>query len=452
MNNKQYVASLEAELEKRNEIEYLRDNTLGTIQIGEKQIGKINGYRYKVLIRDKQPLEGVLSREEMDLIYRLYSAEGSNLQQRTVSRYFPNFTFQNFKRILRAFNITKASSPMAPHLLEEKSTEELVNLTIQGKENDYLRKLEQDRTKLTEIRLKEALKENQSLKDKATKINDILNLDTTKDFIKFTKKPDLNTGSFFIVHLSDLHIGAYNSNEGVYHSKYDEQEVERRLGEIITTINSNTYDNIVVMNYGDSVDSYKKETTRGGHELPTVLTDKEQSKVYLRVMQKFFNSLTKLSNNVYYFCVGESNHDGNWGWLNNVVLANSIELLGVTSYVATKPIEHTTIAGKYFVYLHGKDNINQFKGFPLTLDVKTENYFNEYLDRNGIYNNQEVYVMKGDLHQSAITRGKRFTYHSVSSLFGSSNWIMANFGNTAWGCDYTVISEDGVVTNGLIRD
>ena len=93
----------------------------------------------------------------MDLIYRLYSAEGSNLQQRTVSRYFPNFTFQNFKRILRAFNITKASSPMAPHLLEEKSTEELVNLTIQGKENDYLRKLEQDRTKLTEIRLKEAL-------------------------------------------------------------------------------------------------------------------------------------------------------------------------------------------------------------------------------------------------------------------------------------------------------
>ena len=101
MNNKQYDASLEAELEKRNEIEYLRDNTLGTIQIGEKQIGKINGYRYKVLIRDKQPLEGVLSREEMDLIYRLYSAEGSNLQQRTVSRYFPNFTFQNFKRILR---------------------------------------------------------------------------------------------------------------------------------------------------------------------------------------------------------------------------------------------------------------------------------------------------------------------------------------------------------------
>ena len=74
------------------------------------------------------------------------------------------------------------------------------------------------------------------------------------------------------------------------------------------------------------------------------------------------------------------------------------------------------------------------------------------MDRNGIYSNQEVYVMKGDLHQSAITRGKRFTYHSVSSLFGSSNWIMANFGNTAWGCDYTIISDEGLVTTGLIRD
>lgn len=452
MNKTEYDASLEAELEKRNEIEYLRDNTLGTVQIGEKQLGKINGYRYKVLIRDKQPLEGVLSREEMDLIYRLYSAEGSNLQQRTVSRYFPNFTFQNFKRILRAFNITKASSPMAPHLLEEKSTEELVNLTIQGKENDYLRKLEQDRTKLTEIKLRGVIKENQLLKDKISKVTDILNIEPTKDFIKFNKKPDLGKGSYFIVHLSDIHVGAHNSLDGVYQNKYDEQEIERRLNEIINTINTGNYDNIVVMNYGDSLDSYKGETTRGGHDLPTLLTDKEQSKLYLKLMQKFFNSLTKISNNVYYFCVGESNHDGNWGWINNMALATSLELLGVTSYVATKPIEYTVIAGKYFVYMHGKDNINQFKGFPLTLDIKTENYFNEYLDRNGIYSNQEVYVVKGDLHQSAITRGKRFTYHSVSSLFGSSNWIMANFGNTSWGCDYTTISDEGLVTTGLIRD
>ena len=101
MNNKSYDASLEAELEKRNEIEYLRDNALGSIQIGDRIVGKISGYRYKVLIRDKQPLEGVLSREEMDLIYRLYSSEGSNLQQRTIARYFPNITFQNFKRIIK---------------------------------------------------------------------------------------------------------------------------------------------------------------------------------------------------------------------------------------------------------------------------------------------------------------------------------------------------------------
>jgi hypothetical protein len=452
MNNKSYDASLEAELEKRNEIEYLRDNTLESIQIGERTVGKISGYRYKVLIRDKQPLEGVLSREEMDLIYRLYSSEGSNLQQRTVARYFPNITFQNFKRIIRAFNITKASSPLAPHLLEEKSTDELVTLTIQGKENDYLRKLEQDRTKLTEQKLKEVLKENQSLKDKVSKINDILSIPANKSSeLRFQRKPILEHGSYFIVNLSDIHIGAYNSNESVYYNKYDEVEIERRLGEILSSIDE-SYDNIVVFNYGDSLDSYKKETTRGGHELPTILTDKEQSKMYLKIMQRFFNNLVKICPNVSYFCVGESNHDGNWGWINNVALANIIELSGVSTYIANKSIEYVQIAGKYFVYMHGKDNQNQFKGFPLTLDVKTENYFNEYLDKQGIGSSEEVYVIKGDQHQSAITRGKRFTYVSVSSLFGSSGWIMANFGNTPWGCDYMTISETGLVTHGLIRD
>ena len=102
--------------------------------------------------------------------------------------------------------------------------------------------------------------------------------------------------------------------------------------------------------------------------------------------------------------------------------------------------------------MHGKDNQNQFKGFPLTLDVKTENYFNEYLDKQGISSSEEVYIIKGDLHQSAITQGKRFTYVSVSSLFGSSDWIMANFGNTPWGCDYMTISKTGLVAHGLIRD
>ena len=137
-------ASIDESFENRAQITMDRDNS-ESIKAGDKMIGKITSYRFNILIRDKAPLTGVLTREEVDLMYRLYSSEGSNLSQRTVSRYFPNFTFQEFKKILKAFNITKASSPVAPHILEEKSTEDLVKLTIQNKENDFLRKLEQDR-------------------------------------------------------------------------------------------------------------------------------------------------------------------------------------------------------------------------------------------------------------------------------------------------------------------
>lgn len=87
-----------------------------------------------------------------------------------------------------------------------------------------------------------------------------------------------------------------------------------------------------------------------------------------------------------------------------------------------------------------------FKNWPLVLNEKTENIINEFMDSNYI---QEAIVIKGDLHQSAVTYGKRFTYRSVGSLFGSSGWIMKNFGNTKAACDY-MIMEDNKCYNGRI--
>ena len=61
----------------------------------------------------------------------------------------------------------------------------------------------------------------------------------------------------------------------------------------------------------------------------------------------------------------------------------------------------------------------------------------------------KIVVVKGDLHQSATTKGKFFTYKSVGSLFGASNWIHANFGKTEWACDYSLLCGslrlDGVI-------
>ena len=90
-----------------------------------------------------------------------------------------------------------------------------------------------------------------------------------------------------------------------------------------------------------------------------------------------------------------------------------------------------------------------YRNLPLTLDNRTELYINEYIQRNQLTG--DIIFVKGDLHQSAITHGKFFTYKSVSSLFGSSNWIHANFGYTDWGCDYEILTTQGSMS-GIIKD
>ena len=150
----QYDASVDAQMEDRSRVEIIRDETQRvSTQYGER--GRITGYTYYISIRNKPALSGNLTREEMDLMYRLYSNEGDNLTQRSIARLFPHITFQDFKRILKAFNITKASAPIAPHLIEEKSTDELVMLHHQNDETKFLRRIEQDREKQTEKQLKE---------------------------------------------------------------------------------------------------------------------------------------------------------------------------------------------------------------------------------------------------------------------------------------------------------
>ena len=90
-----------------------------------------------------------------------------------------------------------------------------------------------------------------------------------------------------------------------------------------------------------------------------------------------------------------------------------------------------------------------FKNLPLTLDVKTENFINEYLDNKQIFGNKVVFV-KGDLHQSATTYGRRFTYKSVGSLFGSSEWIHKNFGNTPACTDYSIIDGTKIIDGRIV--
>lgn len=90
-----------------------------------------------------------------------------------------------------------------------------------------------------------------------------------------------------------------------------------------------------------------------------------------------------------------------------------------------------------------KDSYNQSRQFPLTLNPQTELYFNNYIQENN-FKADKIFVVKGDLHQYAYTSGKQFDYISVGSMYATSNYIAANWGNTPWSINYAIVNHNNV--------
>lgn len=448
-------ASVDATFDGRAVISVGRDDSK-SIKVGEEMVGKIAGYKFKILVRNKPAIEGEFTREEVDLMFRLYSAEGSNLTQRTISRYFPNYTFQDFKKILKAFGLTKASAPIAPHVMEEKTTDELIALTLQNKENDFLRKLEQDRTRLTETKLREMTGKYYDLKQQAANFSEFLGtLNITGAAVVNT--PLVKNDVTIMVYLSDMHIGASVSDYSIYGNNFNYETATERLFKIYEKARSLALvtgaTNIIVCNNGDALDGYNAETTRGGHALPQNMNNKDQFKNYIQMMTSFFSNLTSCGQfeNIKYISVEGGNHDGDFGFMANKALESVLNIVtpNIEVRIFEKYIEHFTVGVHTFVLCHGKDAKDVFKNMPLVINDKTENQIREYLDYNEI-TGKNVHFIKGDLHQSATTYAKKFRYKAVASFFGSSEWIHKNFGNTPPACDFDIVDGDSILETRLI--
>lgn len=299
--------TIEESFDSRTSSTFIREGEL--IKVEGNKIKKITSYKFDILIKDKPTFSGELSRTEMELIYRLYSSEGANLAVKSLAREFPQYTQQEIKKILRAFSITKACSPLAPHQTEEMSVNDAVDFSVRIKENTIIKKAEEERIRRNEVKVKELTKEISDLKNKQNQLKAVLDdIKFPSSQIKFEYKP---TGRTLIISLSDIHVGAAVSQDSIYYNEWDECELNKRFNLIIKSLLKfkDEIDNITVFNLGDSLDGYKGETTRGGHLLPQNMNDKEQVKVFVRQMLTFFDNLyTNFELPMSYFCVGESNH------------------------------------------------------------------------------------------------------------------------------------------------
>lgn len=449
---KTYISNINEQMEEENfncsvGVKYIRSDTDNISQ--SSNIGRIDSYLVTIN-NSNEIITYELSRDDMECIYAKYSRDGQNLSQKQVLRNFPTLTKKEFKKILTTCDITKDSPPYAPHELEESNEEDLLSKTLSIRENSFFTRLEAEKVKYLEKRIYE-LKTN--LEKCKTKESYLKNIDLS-NIEPYTPKTQTESQSSLFLYISDCHVGAYVDNRSIYTNPYDKNEFNNRLDKIVDLVKQLSknywFDKIVVCNLGDSLDGYYGKTTRGGHNMPQNMDNKEQFEVFTKGMIRFFDSLYELevSNTIQYLCVGEDNHSGDFGWAANATIEAYLRAKYPNMYIKIfKKFIGTYNHGKHTLVLtHGKDATEMFKNLPLTLNDKAENFLNEYINSlSDIRDN--VHIIKGDLHQSSTNYCNTFRYKNVGSLFGSSKWIHHNFGNTKACLDYDIIESN---TNNVV--
>lgn len=434
----------EVETDDVAETSYIRD---------DKQ--KIKYYVYQIYRRNKSPLTGKLTREEMNTIHRLYSYYGDALTQRVVSRHFVDLSLVDFKRILRAFNITKASAPFAPHMIEEYSEEELREIQLREKENSFLRKAEEDQIKNNEKLLRKYAQENIELKKQLKAASSfVVSIPKDIEHTVIEKLPESNQN--INLYIADLHLGAAMTSGPMYNENvsYGFEEAQRRLSEVLRRLSSfGHFDTVNLVLMGDNVDCtgiYGK-TSRLDHDMPENMDAREQANKYIELMLWFIKTLAAKENglcskvNVYSVPCG--NHGGNFEYMCNKALLALInaQFPEITTTLWEEFFGVFTQNDETFVCCHGKDDQYMKKGLPLNLDDKSKVMLYEWLHDHGIHQDK-VHFIKGDLHSNSINSCKRLDYRNVLSLFGASDYANYNFGRNSYGLSY-----DAFIGGNLLR-
>ena len=403
--------------------------------------GTIQYYTFEIYRRDNPTLIGKLDRKEMETILRLYSIYGANLTQKIVSREFPQYTFVEFKRILRAFNIYKANSEFAPHQIEEKTEEELYNLHNQNKENNILRRIEKDQLAEANKLINKLAKENLELKQNSKDVHIVSDVEI-KPF-KITKKEDSDKD--LILHLADIHVGAKCNSGSLYENEWNEEELERRLNKIISLIGNNfgSLDTIVINMLGDYLDGMDGMTARRDHVMPQNMDNREQFNVFIKQMLGFIGQLSCCCNKIIVYAVPEGNHDGYNGYMAIKALeyAAKRKFPDIEFTVFEKYYGHYTFKSEHYVLHHGKDGQFMKKPMPLNINDSANVLIRDWLDAEGIYESN-IHIIKGDLHSNNLNSCRKFDYRNVLSLFGNSDYSMMNYPANNYGISYDLFIRD----------
>ena len=424
---------------KSRKLEKVETDDKAITNVERDEDGIIQYYTFEIYRKDSPTLIGKLDRKEMETVYRLYSIYGANLTQKIVSREFPQYTFIEFKRILRAFNIYKANSEFAPHIIEERTEEELINLHNQNKENNVLRKIEKD----------QLIEANKLINKLAKELND---LKYTKDFhitidknykpIVFNNKFD--TDKTLVLHISDTHVGASLSSTSLFKNDWDEFEFDRRLNRVIEESHKiGPFKEVVLNLVGDYLDGMDGMTARRDHVMPQNMDNKKQFNIFIDRMLEFIFNLYGISNKITIYASPEGNHGGyaDYFAIKALQYACNAKFPSINFTVFDRYYGVFIVKDHTYISMHGKDGQFMKKPMPLNLNDATSNLLRDWMDREGIYDDN-VHVIKGDLHSNNLNSCRKFDYRNVLSLFGDSDYSQMNYVSNNYGVSYDLFIGD----------
>lgn len=289
-------------------------------------------------------------------------------------------------------------------------------------------------------------------KEEDTLLDDIKNIIKKETSLIHLHTPtNLNYNNLDLkVWTSDKHIGAC-TKDSMFDNYYSAKEFEIRMDKIYEGIKNQFNKNgvfscITIGDLGDAIDGMDGYTVSRSHQLPQNLNNKEAFKVYFEVHKKFIEKLmlSGFANNYNYWMITNSNHGGDFEYTAHMALKYWMEIAYPEIKVKTFDnfINHIYNNGICYILTHGKDKKNRKFGLPMYPDAKLESFIVNYMKMNNIPLEMDIRIIKGDLHVSNSCDTKIGRYRNVASVFGSSGWVMDNYGFTQPGCDYEILDLD----------
>lgn len=291
--------------------------------------------------------------------------------------------------------------------------------------------------------------EEDSLDERFRKLEETLSKTVKPEIIPYSGTSATNKA--LLIHSSDKHVGAMTSSDSMYKNPYDAEEFENRMNHILEEIEYQVeihgkFDLLLFSDLGDGLDGLDGYTLRRTHKLEQNMTNNEMFDVYVKVHLKFFDRLMRMNaaNKVAFYATADDNHSGAFGYAANRALEIYLNLKypQIETKIIKQFIGHFMYGNHAVLLCHGKDRKHRKFGLPLTLDDKTINFINDYIQYNKLESNT-VHFIKGDKHQSASQLCKFFRYRSVLSLHGGGSWTHNNHGNTKGGISYDIIEKYG---------